>query len=540
MCNKQKTLYLFIIFTTILFLSCDKKTPTESEDRAQLSGYVFQAENGFLNYISNADISIGIYNTTSDSIGRYSLEVPLGEYVIQTSHEQFDISLDTVKIRGNRNYFISMKNGPTYSVSGVVTDTIGNVVEGAIVELEHLRDTTDIDGRYEFNDILSGRRILSCDYSDYYIFTDTFEIRNSDITRDINLIRQGYKVSGTVLHPVDGLLNGIEVILDDSLYDTTDANGEYLFENIYIGEYQLQIKSEIYDNQVIDFSLGKADLIQTILLTKPLLLKVFGTVSHSVDGLLSGIEVILDDSLYDTTDINGEYQFDDVYAGEHSLQIQPSVYNYEIFIFNLIDSDLYKDLIVSKSTIQKLFIEKDALVKVSYSTEEGYSNRDENFGAETVNFLYHTIMEYLQWDSLGQYRVTSYNTSRIFMKIDEFNSSLVDSVLLVLPFYQFSTLRFGEIRLANVSEYWDELAITWNNQPSVTTEQTIFNSWTGISTKLVIKITEKLSLLTNSNGFRISFTDESCYFCDLGLLFYSSEHADTSKRPYILVYRTEK
>ncbi len=255
-----------------LFLACEDKTVTQSEETVQLSGYVFQEVNGYFSYISNTEIKVGDYTTTSDSLGKYSIDIPKGEYAIQAVHEQFDTTTTSVlNISSNRSYAIKMRNGPVHAVAGIVTDTIGAVVEGAIVVLEHLRDTTDINGEFNFQNIPSGQRIMSCDYSDYYIFSDSFEITNADISINIQLVRQGYNISGTVTHPVDGLLSGIEVVLDDSLYDTTDINGEYLFENIFIGEHQLQIHSSIYSGQTIEFISSKADFSKDFELTKPMI-----------------------------------------------------------------------------------------------------------------------------------------------------------------------------------------------------------------------------------------------------------------------------
>ncbi len=270
--SKVKLVYIILLFS--LFLSCDEKKPTESIETAQLTGYVYQVLNGFSNRVPNADISVGEYNTISDSLGLYRIEIPIGEQTIQISHELFDTTIDTINVRGDRSYLVNLLNGPVYSVSGVVTDTLGAVVEGAIVELAHLRDTTDIDGSYEFSDILAGSRILSCDYLDYYLFIDTLEITNSIISKNINLIRHGYNLSGTVSHPVDGLLNGIEVVLDDTLFDTTNINGEYLFENIFVGEHQIQVNSANYNYNVFQFSLVDSDLYKELVISKSTIQKI--------------------------------------------------------------------------------------------------------------------------------------------------------------------------------------------------------------------------------------------------------------------------
>ena len=531
---------IIIIMVAGLFalsLSCNNKTPTTPTQTAVLSGQVYQESNGLYYFIPDAEITLGNYSTTSDTAGKYQIELPLGEYSIMCSHDKFDTTTSTIiNIKRDKTYLIRM-TGPTYTVTGIVTDTMGTILSGANVELENLRTTTNANGRYIFNDIPLGKREIKCDFVDFGASVDTLEVIDNDIEKNIILTQTRFQVSGIVTNTTGTIILGAIVELDNK-QDITDMNGSYSFSGISSGSTTIRCTYDDYYDLIDTIFIDNSNLEYNFSIIRKSF-QVSGTVSHPLDGLLSGVEVVLDDTLYDTTDAKGEFQFDNIYSGNHQLEFYSSVYDYELYDFYLSGGNIYKEILLEKLYVDTLWIEKDAEVFVD---SDDYNYQDSNYGEDSILPFLGYFAEYLVYDTLPPfygYHIVSYHISRVFMKMDEINSNLSDSILLILPFTKYNYQRFGEIRFTSVSESWDELGITWNNQPSVTSEQIFYDTWEGLSNKIAINITNNLSLFTNPNGFRISFTDESCEFCDFGLQLYSSEYPDSSKRPHILLYKSE-
>lgn len=324
----MKKIFLILLCLFCLLISCSENKPTQSIETATLSGYVFQETNGFFNYISDAKIQIGNKETYTDSTGRYLIELPLGDYSIIVTHTLFDtLFVDKVTLKYDKGFALKLTGG-TFSISGNVSDTSGVSISGVIVKLSHLKDTTDVDGFYQFTDIPIGKWNLSSELYDYFEISDSIEVINTNIEKDLNLIRKEYKVSGTVSHAIDGLLSGIEVILDDTLFDTTDINGYYEFENIYSGEHVINFQSTLYDDIVDTLIISTSDIARNFELIKTIFYtQVIDTVWVENDASVKLHEYI-DYSVHSETN----------YGNDSSLELYSDYLDY----FSMVDGYVYR------------------------------------------------------------------------------------------------------------------------------------------------------------------------------------------------------
>ncbi|MBK21687.1 MAG: hypothetical protein CMP63_05130 [Flavobacteriales bacterium] len=92
----------------------------------------------------------------------------------------------------------------------------------------------------------------------------------------------------------------------------------------------------------------------------------------------------------------------------------------------------------------------------------------------------------------------------------------------------------NESVLSRITSYWDENAVTWNNQPNTTAENEVFlsESSSSIQDYLNIDVTNLIEDMiadpTNSHGFLFKLMDEQHY---RSLVFAASDHSDSSLHP---------
>jgi len=91
--------------------------------------------------------------------------------------------------------------------------------------------------------------------------------------------------------------------------------------------------------------------------------------------------------------------------------------------------------------------------------------------------------------------------------------------------------------LQRITSAWDESSVTWNTQPSTTTNSQVYVAGSNyfmqdyeiVITKLVKDILENPS---QSHGLMIRLVNENYY---RRILFASSDYADSSKHPRLVI-----
>ena len=311
----------------------------------------------------------------------------------------------------NGNDFVETLNG---SITGNVSDNNGNNLPGIEIQLldsagnpindsngNAITATTDSNGDYTFNDVIPGayqvQEVQPDNYDDVSEVdglteggTDT-DGGNNNILNNIPVIvapgetddgnnfvesPQPGAITGNVSDTNGDAVTGVEIQLLDStgnpvtdsngasITATTDSNGDYTFNNVTPGAYQVQeVQPTGYDDVSevdglteggTDSDGGNNNLLNNIpvivapgetddgndFVESPQPGAITGNVSDTNGEAITGVEIQLLDSsgnpvndsngtpITATTDSNGDYTFNNVTPGAYQVQeVQPTGYN---------------------------------------------------------------------------------------------------------------------------------------------------------------------------------------------------------------------
>ncbi|KAA3635683.1 MAG: carboxypeptidase regulatory-like domain-containing protein [Calditrichaeota bacterium] len=498
-----------------------------------LIGKVYQQSRGLTYYIPDAKVNVDGYVTYSDSTGRFEIEVPKGEHSITCGKQPFDTTfISKVTVNDYRAYNLLM-TGPTFSVAGTVTDTSGNKIEGAVALLEHLRDTSDTDGYFFFDSIPTGFWELQVMKDDYYFITESLEINFANNISLIQLTQKYFTVSGVVYDTLGSPIESVLVELGN-IYAYTNSLGKYELHPIENGEHEIRAELADYYILVDSVEVNGSDTQSNLFIVRKSY-SVSGTVAHQVDGFLSDIEVVLDSSLYDTTDNNGNFSFEYIFSGDHQLEFSSNVYNNEIQWFSIEFNNYETSIIMKKNYIDTLWIENDASVRYvrRIDSTSNYTSDDENLG----NREYLEIEKYYFQDFWNNNFTIIETTQQIFMQLPEVDYSGVDSAMIIINASWFYYDDRFSILITEVLESWDENSITWANQPNVTSENLLVNPEINVDSEWVINLSENSQYFDSPHGIMLRAT--SCYGVCSNVLVVASSESSIENRPHILVYRSE-
>ncbi len=159
--------------------------------------------------------------------------------------------------------------GSMGEVEGYVLDENDNPLEGAQVTIEETQTVTytDNQGYYHFGNVIIGVYNFTAYMTGFSPQTISDEVFEDEITQvDFNLIPLGtVSVSGHVVGsdlPGVGLENAsVEIIGFENYQTTTDANGDFVVENVYTNiTYDIIISYDGYDNYVDEITVGGSPL----------------------------------------------------------------------------------------------------------------------------------------------------------------------------------------------------------------------------------------------------------------------------------------
>jgi len=401
------------------------------------------------------DMGNVVATDTTDANGNYSFEgLEAGEYTVvemdpdglnSVTPNEIPVTLDPGEIDENNDFI----DEPTTDVSGTVLedidgDGIGDEpIEGVVVELIDedglvvATDTTDENGDYNFEDVEPGDyTIVETDPNGYDSVTPN-EIPVTVMpgvpsTANDFVDEQLGSVSGNVSEDTDGdemgdtPIEGVIVSLLDDMgnvvdTDTTDANGDYIFEDVTPGEYTVEEvdpmdyisvsdedssddgdttpNTDTNDNSVpVTVTPGETDEDNNFVDEVPG--SVSGNVSEDTNGdgtadlPLEGVVVNLLDDMNtvvatDTTDANGDYNFNVVAPGEYTVEeVDPADY------ISVRDEDTSDDGDANPNTDTN-----DNSIPVT--VESGEADEDNNFIDELPGSISGNVSEDTDADGLG-------------------------------------------------------------------------------------------------------------------------------------------
>ncbi|HHT9137595.1 MAG TPA: MSCRAMM family protein [Candidatus Wunengus sp. YC60] len=223
-------------------------------------------------------------------------------------------------------------------VSGYVSDSNGNVLQGVIVTIAgntfSNRTETNADGYYEFTNLAAGYYTLTYEKEGYQ--TDTLDINlKENEVRDLGTftLEEEEIVQTTIFGYVadidENALQGVTITIEGgNLSDSTETNadGYYEFTNLTAGSYTLTYEKEGYNTETVDITLKQNEMLNlgTLLLEEIAKAKIYGYVLNirgnpieSANLKLKGIKTGYDSTT--SSDADGFFEFTDLEADTYIL-----------------------------------------------------------------------------------------------------------------------------------------------------------------------------------------------------------------------------
>lgn len=278
--------------------------------------------------VSGADVSLTDFPMqTTDSDGRTTfVDVPAGgPYAVSASHPHYEDEPTTeIEVGPGETVPVALSVGGlkpgsiTVEVTGFGGTSVNAKVSldgGAEIEI-------GADGTHTFSDVPAGSHTLSASHEDY----------EPEPIRDVNVSPGASQTEAFVLTPKPGEIN-VEVTgfggqpvdalvsLDGNDPASTGADGVHTFAGVETGSHTVRAQNDDYeteDARSVELAPNGNETVSFSLDPKP------GSVSGVVvdaetEEPIDGASVSLDDGA-PTTAVGGEFMFDDVAPGEHTVR----------------------------------------------------------------------------------------------------------------------------------------------------------------------------------------------------------------------------
>lgn len=139
------------------------------------------------------------------------------------------------------------------TITGTVTDTNGNAVDGVSVSASNSESTatTGADGTYTLSNVPVATLSVTFEKEGYQTSSITVpasRFSNGTATVNATLTVAGAKITGTILDGANGdaPLEGATVTLNNGTSATTDADGTFTIENLTVRDYTLTVSADGY------------------------------------------------------------------------------------------------------------------------------------------------------------------------------------------------------------------------------------------------------------------------------------------------------
>ncbi len=270
---------------------------------------------------SDTTAADGTYTISGLVAGTYTVVPSLAEYTFTETSEQVTVN-ETAGDALDVDFVGTQK---TYSISGTLTDSAEQLLEGAEVTADGHSATTGADGTYTIAGLVAGIYTVTPSLTEHDFTPASTKVTLNETVGDATGIDFGgtdktYSISGTITNAGQPL-EGVEVAATGHTA-TTGADGTYNITGLLAGthtvtpllaEYtfdptstQVTVNETNGDAPDVDF-VGTLDTYS-----------ISGTITDSSGDPLSGVDVTVDGNST-TTATYGTYTIDDLVAGTHTV-----------------------------------------------------------------------------------------------------------------------------------------------------------------------------------------------------------------------------
>jgi 5-hydroxyisourate hydrolase-like protein (transthyretin family) len=282
--------------------------------------------------------------TTTDSVGEFLFSNLLSgtyELTLQAAG-YFDTTISNISHNAPTatNLTIAMRQipPPTASILGLVTDSAGNPLEGVGISLVSPSESTSsiADGSFGFAGLVSGSYqivMVLNGYADTTIENVVIDApTNTNVTVTMRKLPPVGAISGVVTDQVATPLANVTVQIESlSLSTTTDGAGQYAFDDLLSGVYDLKFTAAGYYDSTVTSVVHTAPTTTTVSLSlravPPPVGTIRGTVRNTSGAEMVGVAVqLVSPALSTTTDVTGQFAFAGLFSGLYSVRFSASGY----------------------------------------------------------------------------------------------------------------------------------------------------------------------------------------------------------------------
>jgi len=215
--------------------------------------------------IENSKITLSPLGKTaySDKSGKFFFNIPKDTYTLQIEKKGYETNTITIAAIDTSPVIILEKG--TYSYSATVNNSDGQPINGATIEivsissdLNSFTTKSDLNGRFSFTGLPEDDYSIHISAKDYSLLSGTISDSSLGTTTDTYALtastKDEYKISGTVYQIGTSTAvpeATVEIQLTDgTVYQNqikkTDSAGDYIFQSIPSGFYQVVVKKNNY------------------------------------------------------------------------------------------------------------------------------------------------------------------------------------------------------------------------------------------------------------------------------------------------------
>ena len=309
-----------------------------------ISGTVTTSTGAAINGVTVTLSGTGTGTATTDASGNYTLSnVVDGSYAVTPSKTDYTFAPVNINVtisganQSNQN-FTGTYVPPAYSISGYVLDNSSAGITNATVSLSGSASSsqqTGSNGAFSFAGLLTGNYTVTATTGGWIINPENKSYTNLSANQAgqnyfgvmISTPAPAYSISGTIQTSTGAAINGVTVTLSGSGTGstTTDASGNYIFNNVIDGSYAVTPAKANYTfaptNRNITIS-GANQTGQNFAGTYvPPTYSISGTVTTSTGAAINGVTVTLSGTGTGTatTDASGNYTLSNVIDGGYTL-----------------------------------------------------------------------------------------------------------------------------------------------------------------------------------------------------------------------------